>query len=554
MWLVPNVLDYVIEARMNVMRKGVTMRTPALLAILDGVGLAAPCSTNAVSSANAPFLHKLFSDTSYPCRSLAAAGRDVGLPEGQMGNSEVGHLNIGAGRIVNQELTRIDVAIDEATLASNKILCDAFAATRESDSTLHFMGLISDGGVHSTLSHLEALIAMALDAGVTRIRIHAFLDGRDVSPTSGADYLDQLDAFITAAQGTHFGLSLRVGSVMGRYWAMDRDNRWDRIERAWRTLVAPVGSDLQVAFAETSPASLVRASYDAGITDEFVEPVSIGTDGINDNDTVVFFNFRPDRARELTRAFIDPDFESYGFTRSRVPQLHYVCMTEYDPVFEAQFDAKVAFPKSFPENTLADYLADAGLKQFHIAETEKYAHVTFFFNGGIEAAKPGETRVLIPSPQVATYDMQPEMSASAVSDALIEAIQSDAADVYIVNYANGDMVGHTGVCQAAIAAIEAVDTGLKRVIDAVTAKGGVALVTADHGNAEQMVDAKGNPWTAHTLHDVPLVLITDAEGAAGYNLDRAGSARLADIAPTLLDLMELEAPKEFTGRSLLVRS
>ncbi|MCL1890631.1 MAG: 2,3-bisphosphoglycerate-independent phosphoglycerate mutase [Coriobacteriia bacterium] len=528
------------------------MRTPTLLAILDGVGLAEPSKTNAVTSADAPFLHELFSNTTYPCRNLSAAGRDVGLPEGQMGNSEVGHLNIGSGRIVNQELTRIDAAIEDGSLNQNEALLTAFDAAKQEGGTVHFMGLVSDGGVHSMLTHLEALIEMAAKNGNKRIRVHAFMDGRDVAPTSGSAYLEKLDAFMTKTVSKHFGLNLRVGSVMGRYYAMDRDNRWERLERAWRTLVVPVEPDVTQVFAEKTPASVAQASYDNGVTDEFIEPVAIGTHGITDGDTIVFFNFRPDRARELTRAFIDPDFENYGFERPVAPQVTYVCMTEYDPVFAAEFGALVAFPKTFPENTLSDYLASLGLRQLHIAETEKYAHVTFFFNGGIEQPKKDEQRILIPSPQVATYDLQPQMSAAEVTDALVTAIEQDAADVYIVNYANGDMVGHTGVLPAAIAAMEAVDAGLKRVVEAVCAKGGVALVTADHGNSEQMVDDTGEPWTAHTTNDVPLVLLDFSEENK-RELDGAGTARLADIAPTLLDLMELPIPPEFTGRSLLLK-
>jgi 2,3-bisphosphoglycerate-independent phosphoglycerate mutase len=401
------------------------------------------------------------------------------------------------------------------------------------------------------LAHAEALVNMAANAGCDRIRIHAFLDGRDTAPTSGKGFVEKIDAFCRDIIATHPGISLRLGSIMGRYWAMDRDKRWERVERAWRTLVVPIEPDVESVFAEASPANVVQNSYDAGITDEFVEPVAIGTDGVSDGDSIIFFNFRPDRARELTRAFIDPDFESYGFTRPIVPKVNFVCMTEYDPAFAA-LGAAVAFDKSFPANVLADHLACLGLRQLHIAETEKYAHVTFFFNGGIEEPKPGEQRILVPSPKVATYDLQPEMSAPAVTDELVKAIEANAADVYIVNYANGDMVGHTGIMPAAVAAIEAVDTGLRRVIEAIRAKGGVALVTADHGNSEQMVDPSsedGSSWTAHTTNEVPLVLIADKN----VDLNREQPARLADIAPTLLDLMQAPIPQEFTGQSLLVR-
>jgi 2,3-bisphosphoglycerate-independent phosphoglycerate mutase len=531
------------------------MRIPALLTVLDGVGIAKPCATNAVTSADAPFLHELFSDTTWPCRTLSASGRDVGLPAGQMGNSEVGHLNMGAGRIVDQELTRIDRAIEDKTLYENEVLLAAFDAAREGGGTVHFMGLLSDGGVHSMDHHLEALCEMAAARGVARIRVAVFLDGRDVAPTSGKTYVERAAAFLQGLTTAHPGLDARIGMISGRYYAMDRDNRWERIERAWRALVLPCEDDVLCVAASTQPARVVQDSYDAGVTDEFVVPVAIGEDAISDGDSLVFFNFRPDRARELTRAFIDPNFT--GFPRSIVPRVSYVCMTEYDPLFEQGLGARVAFPKSFPENVLADYLSTLGLRQLHIAETEKYAHVTFFFNGGIEEPRAGEQRILIPSPKVATYDLQPQMSAPEVTDALVEAIAADAADVYIVNYANGDMVGHTGVLSATIAAIEAVDCGLRRVVDAIVDRGGVALITADHGNAEQMVDDTDDPWTAHTRSLVPLALVAaDARSGAHrrVDLDREGPARLADVAPTLLDLMELPIPSEWTGRSLLIRS
>jgi 2,3-bisphosphoglycerate-independent phosphoglycerate mutase len=555
------------------------MRTPALLAILDGVGIAKPSATNAVTSADAPFLHELFSGRTWPCRTLSAAGRDVGLPSGQMGNSEVGHLNIGSGRVIDQELTRIDRAIEDGTLRTNKVLLAAFDAARANGTTVHFMGLLSDGGVHSMDHHLEALCEMAAERGVKRIRVAAFLDGRDVAPTSGKAYIERLVAFLQRLEAAHPGLDARIGMISGRYYAMDRDNRWERIERAWRALVVPRESDVARVAADADPIRIVQDSYDSGISDEFVVPVALGDDAVGDGDSVVFFNFRPDRARELTRTLIDPGFA--GFPRPRVPRLTYVCMTEYDATFERDFACRVAFPKSFPTMVLADHLSALGLRQLHIAETEKYAHVTFFFNGGIEDSKPGEQRILIPSPKVATYDLKPQMSAAEVTDALVDAIAARAADVYIVNYANGDMVGHTGVLQATIQAIEAVDRGLKRVVDAIVAQGGVALVTADHGNSEQMVDEAGEPWTAHTLSPVPLAVIepgvaeggasggeavtsaadadanvngsTAAAGRRTVDLDHTGPARLADVAPTFLDLAGLPIPPNWTGRSLLVR-
>jgi 2,3-bisphosphoglycerate-independent phosphoglycerate mutase len=465
-----------------------------------------------------------------------------------MGNSEVGHLNIGSGRIIDQELTRIDRAIEDGSLFSNEALIAAFDAARDGVQTLHFLGLLSDGGVHSMMSHLEALCAMAAARGVGRIRIAAFLDGRDVAPTSGKAYVEHMRDFCGKLETVHPGLDIRMGMLSGRYFAMDRDNRWERVEKAWRALVVPTASDVMRVSADADPAQVVQDSYDRGVTDEFIVPVALGDDAISDGDSVVFFNFRPDRARELTRAFIAPGFE--GFDRPVMPRLTYVCMTEYDVSFERDFAARIAFPKSFPENVLADYLAARGLRQLHIAETEKYAHVTFFFNGGVEEPKTGEQRILIPSPRVATYDLQPQMSAPEVTEALVDAIEADAADVYIVNYANGDMVGHTGVLPAAIAAIEAVDAGLRCVVDAIIAKNGVALITADHGNSEQMVDDTGAPWTAHTLAPVPLAVIT--AGECSVELDCVTPARLADIAPTLLDLMDLPIPPEWTGRSLLV--
>ncbi|MDR0499728.1 MAG: 2,3-bisphosphoglycerate-independent phosphoglycerate mutase [Coriobacteriales bacterium] len=538
------------------------MRVPALLAILDGVGIREPSTDNAVTCANAPFLHELFSDDRFPCCQLVASGRDVGLPDCQMGNSEVGHLNIGAGRIVNQELTRIDLAIEDKSLLNNSELLAAFASAKDGGGTVHFMGLVSDGGVHSMLAHLQAIILMAAQNGCMRLRIHAFLDGRDVAPTSGSTYIKQLEDFCTQATAKHLGLDLRIGSVMGRFWAMDRDKRWERIKRAWRCIVVPYEPDVKDVFSTSSASFLVDESYAKGVTDEFMEPVAIGNDGLRDGDTVVFFNFRPDRARELTRALTDPDFGNYAFERSIFPKLHFVQMTEYDPIF-ASFGVRTAFAKSYLNNTLADYLASVKLRQLHIAETEKYAHVTFFLNGGVEAPKPNEQRILVPSPKVATYDQKPQMSAPEVTSALLEAIKTDAADVYIVNYANGDMVGHTGDFNAAKQAIEAVDKGLKQVVDSILAKGGVALITADHGNAEQMQDANGNPWTAHTTSPVPLALVVSQKEE--YNVEKCNSrlmfdlrrdvnARLSDIAPTFVDLIGLPIPPEWTGKSLLVQS
>jgi len=505
------------------------LRLPALLAIMDGFGLADPGPGNAVTLAHAPNLTRLFADD--PWAPVACSGLAVGLPEGQMGNSEVGHLNMGAGRVVYQELTRINLAVKDGSLPHNAVLQAALDPAIAAGRAVHFMGLLSDGGVHSHITHLFGLLEMAKARGATRAYVHCFLDGRDVPPDSGARFVADVVRFMDT-----LGLG-RVATVMGRYWAMDRDSRWERVERAWRALVLGEGA------VAADPVAAVEVSYAAGVTDEFVEPVVLsGQDArIADGDAVVFFNFRPDRAREMTRALVDPAFE--GFERPVFPAVRFVCLTEYDPTIPAP----VAFPKEFPEFVLADALAEAGLRQLHIAETEKYAHVTFFLNGGSEPPKPGEERVLVPSPRVATYDLQPEMSEPGVTARLVEAIEDDRADVYIVNFANCDMVGHTGVLGAAVRAVEAVDEGVGRVVEAIQAKGGIALVTADHGNAEKMLDEAGGPFTAHTLDPVPLLVIgTDAKRVA------AGGT-LADVAPTLMDAIGLPLPAIWTGRSLLRR-
>jgi 2,3-bisphosphoglycerate-independent phosphoglycerate mutase len=506
------------------------LRLPVALVIMDGYGLSEAHEGNAVALAATPNLDRLFAD--YPWERLECSGLAVGLPDGQMGNSEVGHLNIGAGRVVYQELTRINCAIEDGSLARNAVLVDAIDGAVKAGRTVHLMGLVSDGGVHSHIRHLFALLELAKSRGAEHVCIHAFLDGRDVAPESGLGYIDTVERRVKKlGVGT-------IATVCGRYWAMDRDNRWDRIERAWRLLVLGQGRAAESAHAA------VKRSYDDGVTDEFVAPAPIeGVDGrMRDDDAVIFFNFRPDRAREITRALVDPEFDH--FERPEAPRLAFVCLTEYDPTIPAP----VAFPKDLPCCTLADVLADAGLRQLHIAETEKYAHVTFFLNGGSEPPKPGERRVLIPSPKVATYDLQPEMSEPGVTERLVQEIEDGTADVYIVNYANCDMVGHTGVLAAAIAAVEAVDDGVGRVVEAIASKGGSALVTADHGNAEKMVADDGvTPFTAHTANDVPLICV-----ANGVRALRPGG-KLADVAPTLLDLIGLDAPAAWSGTSLLER-
>ena len=506
------------------------LRLPAALIIMDGYGIAEPGAGNAISLARKPTLDRLFA--SCPNTALGCSGLAVGLPEGQMGNSEVGHLNIGAGRVVYQELTRIDCAIGDGSFFTNPVLVAAIDTAVSGGHAVHLMGLVSDGGVHSHMRHLDALLELSRQRGASDVLVHAFLDGRDVPPESGAGFVAALEATMA-----RLGVG-SVATVCGRYWAMDRDNRWDRVRRAWRLLVAGEGANARGAV------SGIEASYADGVTDEFVAPFAIeGVDGrMKEGDTVIFFNFRPDRAREITRSLVDPSFDE--FERPGAPALMFVCLTDYDPTIPAA----VAFTKDRPSCTLADALSEAGLRQLHIAETEKYAHVTFFLNGGAEPPKPGEERVLIPSPKVATYDLKPEMSEPGVTQRLVEEIARGAADVYIVNYANCDMVGHTGVLAAAIAAVEAVDDGVGRVVEAVRALGGSALITADHGNAEKMVDTDGaTPFTAHTGNDVPLLCVAD--GVAGLR----NGGRLADVAPTLLDLIGLPTPSEWTGSSLLER-
>jgi len=507
------------------------LHTPALLVIMDGLGLAEPGPGNAISLANTPYLDALLGEA--PMCKLEASGEAVGLPAGQMGNSEVGHLNIGAGRVVHQELSRINMACREGSIRENAVINAALDAAKVPGAALHLMGLLSDGGVHSSNEHLYALIEHAAVYGVSDIRIHCFMDGRDVPPASGKGYIEELEQFI-AEKG--LASVAKIASISGRYYAMDRDKRWERVQKAFDAIVcAEPCSDI-------SADAFMQASYDSDVTDEFVVPGALDARGVLDGDAVVFFNFRPDRAREITRAIVDADFD--GFVRVRVPKVSFVCMTEYDP----SINAPIAFPKTFPENVLADVLSAAGLRQYHIAETEKYAHVTFFLNGGIEAEKEGERRTIIASPKVATYDLQPEMSEPAVADTLAAAIENDEADVYIVNFANPDMVGHTGVIPAAVAAIEAVDAGVAKVVEAVKAKGGFALVTADHGNADKMIADDGTPHTAHTTALVPFAL-ADGTGA-GLKLNGEQGA-LCDIAPTLLAALGMESPKEFTGHSLL---
>ena len=503
-------------------------KTPTTLIIMDGFGLRAEASGNAIRTAATPRLDQFFQDFAHT--ELSASGLDVGLPDGQMGNSEVGHTNIGAGRVVFQDLPRITKSIADGDFFQNPAYLHAMDQCLQSDTSLHLMGLLSDGGVHSHLDHLFALLRMAKEKGLTKVFIHAFLDGRDVSPTSGADFVAR-----TVEACREIGVG-RIATVMGRYYAMDRDKRWDRVEQAYDAMVYGEGATFNPV-----PVAAVKDSYAAGVTDEFVEPVVCDSEGtISDNDSVIFFNFRPDRAREITRALVDPNFD--GFTRQYFP-LTFVCNTEYDATMP---NVEVAFPRTSVRNGLGEYLSQMGMTQLRIAETEKYAHVTFFFNGGSETVFPGEDRVLVASPKVATYDLQPEMSAQEVADKCVERIESGAYDVIILNFANCDMVGHTGVFDAAVKAVETVDTCVGQVVDATLKMGGIAMITADHGNAEQMTEPDGSPMTAHTTNPVPFILC-----GAGTELRSGG--RLADIAPTILDVMGLACPPEMDGKTLIVK-
>ena len=501
-------------------------KTPTTLIIMDGFGLANASDDNAVSLAQTPVLDRLFRE--YANTTLSASGLDVGLPDGQMGNSEVGHTNIGGGRVVFQDLPRISRAIDDGSFFKNEAYNKAMDNCLKNGSSLHLYGLLSDGGVHSHIQHLFALLQMAKDKGLEKVYVHCFLDGRDVSPTSGKGFVQEL-----CDKCAEIGVG-KIATVMGRYYAMDRDKRWERVQMAYDAMVYGEGVH------NADPVDAVVRSYANGVTDEFVEPVVCDSEGtIGDNDSVIFFNFRPDRAREITRAIVDPEFD--GFQREFFPTT-YVCNTEYDASMP---NVLVAWPRVAVKNGLGEYLSSMGMTQLRIAETEKYAHVTFFFNGGVEKQYPGEDRVLVPSPKVATYDLQPEMSAFEVCDKCVERIESGAYDVIILNFANCDMVGHTGVLEAAVKAVETVDTCVGKVVDATLKMGGIAMITADHGNAEDMKQEDGSPMTAHTTNPVPFILC-----GAGSEL-RTG--RLADIAPTILDVLGLACPPEMDGRTLIVR-
>ena len=510
-------------------------KKPTVLMILDGFGLNEKHEANAVYEAKTPNIDGLMKE--YPFVKGNASGLAVGLPDGQMGNSEVGHMNMGAGRIVYQELTRITKEIEDGTFFENPALKDAMEKVKENNSALHMWGLLSDGGVHSHITHLYGLLEMAKREGLDKVYVHCFLDGRDTAPTSGITYVKALEEKMA-----EIGVG-KIASLSGRYYAMDRDNRWDRVQKAYDVLTKGEGEQAD------SAVEAMQASYDKDVTDEFVVPTAIVEDGrpvatVSDKDSVIFFNFRPDRAREMTRAFCADAFD--GFDRGARKDVTYVCFTEYDATIP---NTEIAFKKVELHNTFGEYLAAHGKAQARIAETEKYAHVTFFFNGGVEEPNPGEDRILVKSPKVATYDLKPEMSAYEVCDKLCEAIRSGKYDVIIINFANPDMVGHTGIEAAAIKAVEAVDECVGRAVEALKEMDGVMFLCADHGNAEQLKDyTTGAPFTAHTTNPVPFILI-NADPA--YGLREGGC--LADIVPTLLELMGMEQPKEMTGKSLLIR-
>ena len=503
------------------------------LIIMDGFGIDKDSSRNAITIAGVPYIKSLIEK--YPTTQIGASGLDVGLPDGQMGNSEVGHLNMGAGRIVYQELTRITKAITDGDFFTNEVFLNSIRNAKATGKKVHLMGLLSDGGVHSHIEHLFALIKLCKMEGLDNVYVHCFLDGRDVPPTSGKEYIKRLYEY---TKEINFG---KIASVCGRFYAMDRDNRWERVERAYNMLTLGEGKEC------TCPLKAVEESYDAGVTDEFVEPIVVSDNGkpvatIEEGDSVIFFNFRPDRAREITRALTVEDFS--GFTRQTgYLKPNYVSMTRYDATFT---NLKIAFPPTSLKNTLGEYLANNGKKQLRIAETEKYAHVTFFFNGGVETPNENEDRILVPSPKVLTYDLKPEMSAYEVADKASEAIKSGKYDAMILNFANCDMVGHTGVLSAAVEAVKTVDKCVKQVVEAILSVGGEVIITADHGNADKMLeDDMKEPFTAHTTNPVPLIVVSDRV----HSLREGG--RLADIAPTLLQLIGLDKPSEMTGSSLI---
>jgi len=512
------------------------MKKMTALIIMDGFGINPNPENNAIAMQGTPNIKALLEK--YPNTQLGASGMDVGLPDGQMGNSEVGHTNIGAGRVVYQELTRITKAIRDGVFFENEAFLGACNYAKENGGKLHLIGLLSDGGVHSHNTHLYALIELAKRQGLENVYVHGLMDGRDVPPDSGLEYVKQLSAKMAEL---NYG---KIASITGRYWAMDRDKRWDRVSSAFDAIAAGKG------VTANSGEEAMQQSYDKGELDEFVKPTVVMENGkpvatIESGDAIIFFNFRPDRAREITRAFIEPDFADFERTGG-YRKVYYVCMTQYDATFE---NVHIAYKPQSLNNTLGQYLADKGLTQLRIAETEKYAHVTFFFNGGVEAPNEGEDRALINSPKVATYDLKPDMSGYEVAEEAVARINSGKYDVMILNFANCDMVGHTGVIDAAVKAVETVDNCVGKVVEAILANGGRALITADHGNADQMVDpVTGGAFTAHTTFPVPLILVDDENKNVTLK-----PGKLADLAPTMLDLMGIEKPEEMDGVSLVVR-
>ena len=510
-----------------------TMKKTVLLCIMDGFGKNPSDYGNAIAAANKPNLDRIMSEN--PMTYIGASGMDVGLPDGQMGNSEVGHTNIGAGRVVYQELTRITKSIQDGDFFQNEALVGAMENCKKNGSALHLMGLMSDGGVHSHNTHMYAIVELAKRMGLEKVFVHCFLDGRDVPPASGADYVAE-----TIAKLNEIGVG-KVATVMGRYYAMDRDNRWERVSKAYAAMVYGEG------IKADDPVEAIKKSYETidedgkHLTDEFVLPtVCLENATVKANDSVVFFNFRPDRAREITRTFVDEAFSGFERKNGFFP-LYYVCMTQYDATMP---NVHVAFKPESLTNTFGEYISNLGLTQLRIAETEKYAHVTFFFNGGVEKQFEGEDRILVASPKVATYDMQPEMSAYEVTDKVVEAVKSNKYDAIILNFANCDMVGHTGVFEAAKKAVEAVDECVGKVFDAIREMGGVMLITADHGNADKMIAEDGTPFTAHTTNPVPFVV-------ANFKCELRDGGKLCDIAPTMLKIMGLPQPKEMTGESIV---
>ena len=521
-------------------------KIPHVLMILDGFGHREEDKDNAIAAANMPNLDKIYQQ--YPHGLISASGEDVGLPDGQFGNSEVGHMNLGAGRVLYQDSTRISSELANREFYKNEALVNAVKAANERGGNVHIMGLLSDGGVHSHQDHIEGMCHSALVHGAKNVFIHCFLDGRDTPPKSADKYINRLRDYIDKLNAHYEGGRVQIASIIGRYYAMDRDNRWDRVQKAYELITEGKADRLS-----TRADGAVQAAYKARETDEFVSPTTvIGRDEVpytvNDNDALIFMNFRADRARELAQAFVLPDHEFSGFARQKQPKLAaFVMLTKYSDVLADNPKTSIAYYPTSLANTLGEYLQDQGKTQLRIAETEKYAHVTFFFSGGREKEYQGETRILVPSPDVATYDLQPEMSAPEVTDKLVEAIESGKYDVLVVNYANGDMVGHTGIFDAAVKAVEALDVCVGRIESAVRAAGGDMLITADHGNCEQMQDYEsGQVHTQHTTEHVPLIYV----GEQKLQVRRGG--KLSDVAPTILSLMNVDAPAEMTGESLLI--